>query len=120
GRAFAAARLAGDAELQRVRNLVGGERVRPELIADRQPQRIGAAAGHVLLVTGGAIGWAHDAAGKLAAGAVVVAHLDGALESVADAGIGGPVELRGDGLAAIIRAVAEIAAVVEFGGTHDL
>ena len=94
GRAFAPAGLAGDAELQRLRHLVGGERVRPELAGDREPQRVGAAARHVALVAGDAIARAHHAAGELAAGAVVVAHLDRALETAAGARIGRPVELR--------------------------
>ena len=38
GRAFVAAGLAGHAEFQRVHHLVGGQRVRPELAGDRQPQ----------------------------------------------------------------------------------
>ena len=55
GRAFAPAGLAGDAEFQRLRHLVGGERIRPELAGDGKPQRVGAAAGDVALVAGDAI-----------------------------------------------------------------
>ncbi len=120
GRAFAPAGLAGDAELQRLRHLVGGERVGAELAGDGEAQRIGAPARHVALVAGDAIGRAHHAAGELAAGAVVVAHLDRALETAAGARIGGPVERRGHRLAVIAGAVAEQAAVVELGRAHDL
>ena len=93
GRAFAPAGLAGDAELQRLRHLVGGERVGPELAGDGEAQRVGAAARDVALVAGDAIARAHHAARERAAGAVVVAHLDRALETAARAGIGRPVEM---------------------------
>ena len=92
GRAFMAAGLAGDAELHRLHHRVGGQRVRSKLPRDREPQRIGAAARDVLLVAGHAIGRAHHAALELAAGAVVVAHLDRALETAAGSRIGRPVE----------------------------
>ena len=48
---------------------------------ERQPEAVGAAPGQVLLVAGGAVARAHRAAGELAAGAVAVAHLDGAGEA---------------------------------------
>ena len=115
-----AAGLAGHAEFQRVHHLVGGQRIRPELAGDRQPQRIGAAARDILLVAGGAIGRAHHAAFELAAGAVVVAHLDRALEAAAGAGIGRPVE-RGLQLAdAIVRRIAKQRAVIHFWRIDDL
>ena len=120
GRAFAPACLAGDAELHRLRHLVGGERVGTELPGDGEPQCIGAAARDVLLVARRPVGRTHDAAGERAAGAVVVAHLDGALETAADAGIGRPVEHRRHRLAVIAGAVAEIGAVVEVRRPHDL
>src|SRR5664280_1831558 len=120
GRAFTPAGLAGDAELERLGHLVAGERVGPELAADRQPQRIGAPARDVALVAGDAIARAHGAAGQFTAGAVVVAHLDRALEPIAGAGIGRPVEMGLDVFAAITGRVAEQAAVVEFGRAHDL
>ena len=66
------------------------------VIASRK--RIGAAARDVALVAGDAIARAHDAAADLAAGAVVVAHLDRALETAAGAGIGRPVERGRRGL----------------------
>ena len=92
----------------------------PELAGDRQPQRIGAAARDVLLVAGGAIGRAHHAAFELAAGAVVVAHLDRALEAAAGAGIGRPVE-RGLQLRdAIVRRIAKQRAIVHLGRIDDL
>ena len=120
GRAFMAAGLAGDAEFQRLHHLVGGQRVRPELAGDRQPQRVGAAARDILLVAGRAIGRAHHAALELPAGAVVVAHLDRALKAAAGAGIGRPVE-RGLQLAdAIVRRIAKQRTVVHFGRIDDL
>ena len=92
GRAFAPARLARDAKLERLRHLVRRERIGSKLAGDRKPQRIGAPAGHVALVARDAVARAHHAARKRAAGAVVVAHLDRALKTAAAAGIGGPVE----------------------------
>src|SRR5258705_11951755 len=80
GRAFGAAALARDAELHRLGHLVGGERIRPELAGDRKPQRVGAPARHIALLARDAIRGTHHAALRLAAGAVVVAHLDRALE----------------------------------------
>src|SRR5450759_339829 len=70
GWTFAPAGLAGDAEFERLRHLVGGERVGSELTADREPQRFGGPARDVALVADDAIARAHRAAGKLAAGAM--------------------------------------------------
>src|SRR6266849_3948964 len=120
GRAFAPAGLAGDAERKRLRHRVGGERIGSELAGDGEAQRIGAPARDVALVAGDAVARAHDAAVQRPAGAVVVAHLDRALEAAAGAGIGRPVERAGDVLGAIVRAVAKIAAVVEFRRPYDL
>src|SRR5262249_44355771 len=120
GRALAPAGLAGDAELERLLHLVGGERVGAELAGDRKPQRVGAAAGDVALIAGDAVARAHHAAGQRAAGAVVVAHLDRALETAAGAGIGRPVEPGVDQPGVVVGAIAEDAAVVEFGRAHDL
>src|SRR3954470_9480193 len=80
GRALAPAALARDAEVERRLHLMRGEGVGAELAGDREPERIGAPAREVLLVERRAVGRAHGAAGELAAGAVVVAHLDGATE----------------------------------------
>src|SRR5262245_56231035 len=93
GRALAAAGLARDAELQRLGHLLGGERVRSELPGDRKSQRVGAPARDVALLARDAIRGAHHATVDLAAGAVVVAHLDRALKTAAGAGPSGPVEL---------------------------
>src|SRR6185295_5766801 len=81
GGTLAPAGLAGDTQLERLRHLVRGQRVGSELARDREAQRVGAAAGDVALVAGDAVARAHDAAGECAAGAVVVAHLDRALET---------------------------------------
>src|SRR6185312_7528845 len=120
GRAFAAAGLARDAERHRLRHLIRCERAGTELACDRKAQRIGAAARDVALVAGDAIGRAHHAAGGFAAGAVVVAHLDGALEPAAGAGPGRPIETSSYVLAAIVRFEAEQRAVVEFRRPHHL
>jgi len=120
GRAFAPAGLTGDAQLERLGHLVGGERVGPELAAEREPQCIGAPARDVALVARHPIRWAHGAARQFPAGAVVVAHLDRALEPIAGAGIGRPVEMGRDGFAVIAGRVAQQAAVVEFRRAHHL
>src|SRR5262249_49316427 len=120
GWAFAPASLAGDAKLHGVRHLVRGQRVGPKLTGDGEAQRVGAPAREVALIAGDAIAWAHDAARGRTTSAVVVAHLDRALETAAGAGIGGPVEMRADVLAAIVRPIAEDAAIVEFRRAHDL
>ena len=52
GRAFALAALAADAEIERLVERVGGESIRSKLPGDREPQRIRAAAGEMLLVAG--------------------------------------------------------------------
>src|ERR1019366_1698905 len=74
----------------------------------------------VALVAGDAVARAHGAAGQFPAGAVVVAHLDRALEPIAGAGIGRPVEMGREVFAAIAGRVAEHAAVVELRRAHDL
>ena len=59
GRAFALAALARDAQLHRLAHACGDERFGAELTRKSQPQGVGAAAGQVLLVAGGAVGGAH-------------------------------------------------------------
>src|SRR6516164_3638649 len=120
GRAFAPASFAGDAKLHGLDHLVRAQRVASELAGDGEAQRIGAPARDVALVAGHAIARAHDATGEHATGAVVVAHFDRALKTAAGARIGRPVELRADVLAAIVRPVAEDAAIVELRRAHDL
>src|ERR1700755_2855590 len=66
-----------------------------------------AAAGAVALVAGDAVARAHHAAREHAAGAVVVAHLDRALETAAGAGVGPPIEMGGDGFGTLVRSVTE-------------
>ena len=95
---------------------LGGERIRPELARERQAQRVGAAARQMLLVHGRAIGGAHHARLGLAAGAVVVAHLDGAAEAAPFRPVERPLPLR----AAVARRVTEERAVVHLEGPHDL
>ena len=67
--------------VQRVAHLVGDQRLGAELAGQREAQRVGAAAGQMLLVAGRAVGRAHHAGVGFAAGAVVVAHLGGAGEA---------------------------------------
>ena len=115
-----AAGLAGDAEFQRVHHFIRGQRVRPELAGNRQPQRVGAASRNVLLVAGRAVGRAHHAALELPAGAVVVAHLDRALKAAAGAGIGRPVERGLQFADAIVRPITKQRTVVHFWRIDDL
>ena len=119
GRAFAATGFAGHTQLHRCGHRVRRECVRAELAGECQSKSIGAAARDMLLVTGDAIAGAHGAAIAFAAGAVVVAHLDGALEPAGSARVLGPVQLRRDGCRLIGRSVAQEAAVVEAGRPHD-
>ena len=115
-RAFALAALARDAELHRLAHRIGRERVGAELAREREAQRIGAAARQVLLVEGGAVGGAHHARVGLAAGAVVVAHLDRAGEAAPLR----PVERPGALFRRVARRVAEERAVVHLRRPHDL
>src|ERR1019366_9625054 len=69
---------------------------------------------------GGAIGRTHHAGFELAAGAVVVAHLDRTLEAAAGAGVSGPVERRLKLPDAVIRRIAKQRAVVHPRRIHDL
>ncbi len=120
GRALGAARLARHAELHRLRHALARHRVGAELLGEGEAQHVGAASRRVLLVAGGAVGGAHHAPRQLAAGAVIVAHLDRAGEPLGPAGEGRPVERRLERLDRIIRLVPEQAAVVEAGRVDDL
>ena len=91
-----------------------------KLAGDREPQRIGAASRHILLVARRAVGRAHHAALELAAGAVVVAHLDRALKAAAGAGISRPVEFCLELGDAIVGLEAEQRAIVHPGRIDDL
>src|SRR5262249_10527855 len=103
--AFAPARLARDAQLECLGHLVRRERPGAELAGEREAQRVGASARHVALLAGDAEARAHDATRAFAAGTVVVAHLDRALQAAARARIGRPVERARVLLAAIAGAV---------------
>ena len=67
-----------------------------------------------------AVGRAHHAALELAAGAVVVAHLDRALETAAGTRIGRPVQHGFQRVDAIFRPIAKQRPVVHFGRIDDL
>ena len=120
GRTFVAAGLARHAKLERIGHRVRAQRIRPELAGDRETQRVGAAAGDILLVARGAIGRAHHAALELATGAVVVAHLDRTLETAAGARPGRPVQFGLQAVDAIARRIAEQRTVVHFRRIDDL
>src|SRR5262249_42938172 len=87
---------------------------------DREPQRVGTAARDILLVARGAVGRAHHAAFELAAGAVVVAHLDRTLETAARARIRRPVQLRLQFADSIARPIAEQRAIIHPRRIDDL
>ncbi|KNX42615.1 hypothetical protein ROTO_09170 [Roseovarius tolerans] len=120
GGAFALAGLAADAQLHRLGHLVGKERVLAQSARQRKPQCVGAAPRHVALIAGHAVAGTHRAARQLAAGAVVVAHLDRALKATALAGPGGPVVPRLEIGEIIARRIAHQAAVIHFRRMHDL
>ena len=88
GGAFAFAGFAADAEFQGFGDVVAGEV--SALAGQGEAEGVGAASGDVGFVSGDAVAGAHAAGIEAAAGAVVVAHFDGAEEA---AGPGGPVEL---------------------------
>ena len=98
GRTFAPAGLAGDAQLQRLRNVARGQRVLVELAGEGEPKRIGSATNKMLLVARRPIARTHRAGVELTAMAVVVAHLDGAHEAAERPRIVRPVELRREAL----------------------
>ncbi len=113
--AFPLAAFARHAQCHRLGHGFGCEGVGPELTGDGQAQRVGTPAGQVLLVAGHPVGRAHDAGVGLAAGAVVVAHLDGAAEAAPL----GPVECRIEWLRCVTRHVAEEPAIIHARRTHD-
>ena len=71
------------------------------------------------LVACRAIGGAHHAAGEAAAGAVVVAHLDRALQAAGSPRVVGPVERGRHVLGGVAGRIAEQRAVVEARRAHD-
>src|SRR5215210_3665528 len=107
GRTFAPTGFAGDAQFERIGHAIGGERIRPKLARDRKPQRVGAAARDVTLIARRTVAGTHDATSQGAACAVVVAHLDGALETASATRIGRPIQPRLKWLAVIARSEAQ-------------
>ncbi len=79
-RAFTLAGLAADAELHGLGHLIRGQCVRAKLTGQGKAERVGSSAGQVALVTGRPVGRAHRTARELPASAVVVAHLDCAMQ----------------------------------------
>ena len=119
GRTLVFAPFARDAEFHGFGHLLGGERIRSKLAGDCETKRIGAPARQVLFLAGGAKRRAHDPALQLAAGPVVVAHLDSALKAAAAARPSRPVQFGVKGGDRVIRAVAEQAPVVHSGWVND-
>ena len=132
GGAVALAALAAHAEVHRFLHGFAGEGIGAELAGDRQPQRVGPSPRQMLFVTRHAVAGAHGAGVKLAAMAIVVAHLHGlgkALRRVAAgarcAGLlghrvvlhvpGTPVECSLDGDDLVAGRKAHQAGVVHFG-----
>ncbi len=114
-RAFSLAGLATDAEIHGLLHVSRCEGLGSELARDGEAQRVRPAAGRMRLVLRCAVGRAHRAAGKLPAGAVVVAHLHGG----AEAAMLRPVERGGTRQCSrITRRKAHERAVVEAEDIH--
>src|SRR5690606_7405177 len=111
GRAFTPAGFARHAELERAVEVVGRERVRPELTGQRETERVRAAARDVALVARHAIRRAHRTGVELPAVPVVVAHLDRRGEAARRVAaldvVLGPVEPRVEPERRVARLVAE-------------
>src|SRR5690606_9343351 len=116
GRAFALAALAANAEIHGPVHVVGQQRIGAQLAGQSKPQRVGPAARHVLLLAGGTVAGTHDAGLGLAAGAIVVAHLD----RTGDAAPLAPVQRRLQRLDRIAGLEAEQAAVIHLRRADDL
>ena len=113
-RAFAPAGLAGHAQLHGLRHLVTNQGVRSHLAGQRQTQAVRPAARHIPFITGGTIGRTHHTSLELAAGTVVVAHLDSALQATRLSRKGPPAQLRGKIINMIGRRKAKQLAVIHF------
>ena len=119
-RALALAGLAGHAQLHGLGHRIACQRVRTELARDGKAQRVRAPAHRVAFIAGGAVGRAHHPALQLAAGTVVVAHLDGPLKAAGRPRPFGPVQQAVDTVHLISGRKAEQAAVIHFRGIGDL
>ena len=95
GRALALARLALEAEVEHLVQRGVGEPLKAELAGDRQPQRIGAAAGAVALVAGRLVRGAHRPRARLAALADPRAQLGGRQQAPFGREVEGRRHLRG-------------------------
>ncbi len=120
GGAFALAGLARDTQGHGVGHGVRAEGVRSQLSRQGQAQAVGPAARDMLLVAGGAVGGAHGPARAFAAGAIVIALLDSALQTADCARIVGPVQHRLEVFHRIVGGIAEQVALIEIGRAHDL
>ena len=113
-RAFRLAGLAGEAEVQHLMHAGRRELFLRQGSGQRRPERVGPAAGRMLLVHGGVIGGAHGSGHALAADARAVAHLDGSREPA----LGREIQFGVDGERPVIAAPPEIPGQV--GSVHDL
>ena len=115
-RALPPARLAADAERQGLRHLVAVQPVGPQLPGHGEAQDVCPAPGRVHFLLGRPVGWAHHPRVRLSTGAVVVAELDGPVESAA----GRPVHRQRQPPGPIAGTVAKERSVVHAPGRRDL
>ncbi len=118
--ALALAGFARDAQLHRFGHVIGAERILPKLAGKREAKRVGAPPRHMHFIAGRPVRRAHCAPFEFAAGAIVVAHLDGPLQAADGAWIGGPIELRPKIVDMIVWRIAEQTAIVKTRSPHDL
>ena len=119
GWTFAFATFAGHAELHGFSHLIAGQRIRSQLARNGQPQTVGSTTGEVSLFSGHAEGGAHHPAFEFSASAVVVAHLDRALQSRAATGVGGPIKFGFEVGHIVICAIAKQASVIHLWWVYD-
>ena len=92
--AFPLAGFTGHAQLHRVLHCLTCQRIWSKLTRHGKAQRIGTSPHSITFIAGGTVGRAHHPAGKLAACAVIVTHLNRALETTASTRPVRPVQNR--------------------------
>ena len=115
GGAFALAAFARHAQIHGLIHFVGGKRIRPQLARQRQPQRVGTPAREMLLVARDSERRTHRARIKLAAMAVVVAHLNRFIQPAPFV----PIQRGFDRNGFIARLEAEQRAIILLRRAHD-
>ena len=118
--AFPLAGFAGDTKLHSLGHLITCHGAGAKLARHRKAQRIRPSAHRVALVAGGPVGRAHHPNSQLAAGAVVVTHLDSALEPASGARPCRPVENAVEILRLITRGEAEQLTLIHLRRISDL